>query len=87
MQSEEVTFIQAELVSIKELTDALMQSSDQETLFVMKQVSDRVQQLSNKYKKLRVQPVESAAIDCVPTKDPFHCLFIYLLTLTLMPLS
>ena len=67
---EEVTSMQAELTSMKELTDALEQSSDQEALSAKKQVSDRVQQLTNKYKKLNIQPVESSAMDFVPTKEP-----------------
>ena len=70
-QLEEVTLMQAELTSMKELNDALKQSSDQEALSAKKQVSDRVQQLTNKYKKLNTQPVESSAMDFVPTKDPF----------------
>ena len=71
MQLEEVTSMQAELMSMKELTDALEQSSDQEALSAKKQVSDRVQQLTNKYKKLNIQPVVSSAMDFVPTKEPF----------------
>ena len=69
-QLEEVASMQAELMSMKELTDALEQSSDQEALSAKKQVSDRVQQLTNKYKKLNIQPVESSAMDFVPTKEP-----------------
>ena len=70
-QLEEVTSMQAELMSMKELTDALEQSSDQEALSAKKQVSDCVQQLTNKYKKLNIQPVVSSAMDFVPTKEPF----------------
>ena len=55
MQSEEVTLMQAELMSTKELSDALEQSCNQETLFVKKQVRNRVQQLTNKYKKLQLR--------------------------------
>ena len=69
-QLEEVTLMQAELTSMKELNDALKQSSDQEALSAKKQVSDRVQHLTDKYKKLNTQPVESSAMDFVPTKDP-----------------
>ena len=71
VQLEEVTSMQAELVSIKELTDALEQSSDQEALSAKKQVSDCVQQKTDKYKKLNIQPCESSAMDFVPTKEPF----------------
>ena len=57
--------MQAELVSIKELTDTLeqLQSSNQEALFAKKQVCDFVQQMTDKYKKLNIQPVESSALD------------------------
>ena len=70
-QLEEVTSMQAELISMKELTDALEQSSDQEALSAKKQVSDRVQQLTNKYKNLNIQPVEPAAMSFVPIKPSF----------------
>ena len=70
-QLEEVTSMQAKLMSMKELTDALEQSSDQEALSAKREVTDRVQQLTNAYKKVNIQPVESAAMDFVPTKEPF----------------
>ena len=70
-QLEEVTSMQAKLMSMKELTDALEQCSDQEALSAKKQVTDHVHQLTNAYKKVNIQPVESAAMNFVPTKDPF----------------
>ena len=70
-QMEEVASMQAKLMSMKELTDALEQSSDQEALSAKREVTDRVQQLTNAYKKVNIQPVESAAMDFVPTKEPF----------------
>ena len=70
-QMEEVASMQAELMSMKELTDALEQSSDQEALSAKKQVTDRVQQLNNKYSKLNIEPVKSATMDFLPTKEPF----------------
>ena len=70
-QIEEVASMQAELIGIKELTDALEQSSDQEALSAKKQVTDRVQQLTNKYSKLNIEPVKSATMDFLPTKEPF----------------
>ena len=45
IQLEEVASLQAKLMSMKELTDALYESSDQEALSAKKQVTDRVQQL------------------------------------------
>ena len=71
MQLEEVASMQAKLMSTKELTDALEQSSDQEALSAKREVTDRVRQLTNAYKKVNIQPVESAAMDFVPTKEPF----------------
>ena len=73
-QLEEVILMQAKLMNMKELTDALEQISDQEALSAKKQVTDRVHQLTNPYKKVNIQPVESAAMDFVPTKDPFPVL-------------
>ena len=70
-QLEEVASMQAKLMSMKELTDALEQSSDQEALSAKREVTNRVQQLTNAYKKVNIQPVESAAMDFVPTKEPF----------------
>ena len=70
-QLDEVASMQARLMSMKELTDALEQSSDQEALSAKREVTDRVQQLTNAYKKVNIQPVESAAMDFVPTKEPF----------------
>ena len=70
-QMEEMALMQAELMSMKELTDALEQSSDQEALSAKKQVTDRVQQLTNKYSKLNIEPVKSATMDFLPTKEPF----------------
>ena len=70
-QLDEVTSMQAKLMSMKELTDALEQSSDQEALSAKREVTDRVQQLTNAYKKVNIQPVKSAAMDFVPTKEPF----------------
>ena len=70
-QLEEVASMQAKFMSMKELTDALEQSSDQEALSAKREVTDRVQQLTNVYKKVNIQPVESAAMDFIPTKEPF----------------
>ena len=65
IQLEEVASMQAELMSMKELTDALEQSSDHEALSAKKQVSDQVKRLAAAYKKVNIKPVESAAMDFV----------------------
>ncbi|XP_065907137.1 tripartite motif-containing protein 2-like [Dysidea avara] len=69
-QLDEVDSTQAELVSMKELNDALEKSSDQEALSAKKQVIDGMQQLTEKYKKLK-HPVQSVSIEFTPSKDPF----------------
>ena len=70
-QLDEVDSAQAELVSIKKLNDALEKSSDQEALYAEKQVVDRIQQLTEKYKKLSKHPVQLASMEFIPSKDPF----------------
>ena len=70
-QMQEVASMQAKLMRMKELTDALEQSSDQEALSAKRKVTDHVQQLTNAYKKVNIQPVESAAMDFIPTKETF----------------
>jgi len=69
-QLEEVENVQAEMLSMKELKDAVEKSSDQESLSAKKLVINRMQQLTDKYKKLNTQPVQSAAMEYVSSKDP-----------------
>ena len=61
-QLEEVEYAQAEVLSMKELNDAMEKSSDQEVLSVKKQVIDRMQQITDKYKKVNLPPVQQATI-------------------------
>ena len=84
-QLEEVEWAQAEVLSMKELNDAVEKSSDQEVLSVKKQVIDRMQQLTDKCRKVNLPPVQKATIEFVPSKesfpqfgllcsvDPYHC--------------
>ena len=71
IQMEEIGSMQAELLSVKELNDALEKSSDQEMLSAKKQVIESVQKLMNACEKVNIKPVESAAMDFVPTKEHF----------------
>ncbi|XP_065908129.1 tripartite motif-containing protein 2-like [Dysidea avara] len=68
-QLEEVEYVQAEMLSMKELKDAVEKSSDQEALSAKKQVIDRMQQLTDKYQKLSTLPVQSTVLQYVPGKD------------------
>jgi len=55
-----VKFVQAEVLSMKELKDTLEQSSDQ--LSTRKQVLDQIPRLIDKYKQFSHQPVKTAEI-------------------------
>ena len=67
-QLEEVECAQVEVLSIKELNDAVEKSSDQEVLSVKKQVIDRMQQLTEKYEKINLPPVQKATLKFVSTE-------------------
>ena len=67
-QLEEVEYAQAEVASMKELNDAVEKSSDQEVLSVKKQVIDRMQQITDKYKKVNIPPVQ-ATMKFLPIKQ------------------
>ena len=71
VQLEEVEYAQAEVLSMKELKDALEKSSDQEALSAKKQVIDRMQQITDKFNKLITDPLQSATMEFVPSKESF----------------
>ena len=68
-QLEEVECAQVEVLSMKELNNAMEKSSDQEVLSVKKQVIDHMQQITDKYKRVNLPPVEQATMEFVPTKE------------------
>ena len=70
-QLGEVEYAQAEVLSMKELNDAVEKSSDQEVLSVKKQVIDRMQQITDKCIKVNLPPVQQATMEFVPTKEIF----------------
>ena len=69
VQLEEVEYAQAEVLSMKELKDAIEKSSNQEALSAKKQVIDRMQQITDKFNKLNTDPVQSATMEFVPSKE------------------
>ena len=71
VQQEEVEYAQAEVLSIKELKDAIEQSFDQQALSAKKQVIDRMQQITDKFNKLNTDPLQSATVEFVPSKESF----------------
>ena len=71
VQLEEVEYAQAEVLSMKELKDAIEKSSDQEILSAKKQVIDRMQKITDKFNKLNIDPLQSATMKFVPSKESF----------------
>ena len=71
VQLEEVEYAQAEVLSMKELKDAIEKSSDQEALSAKKQVIDRMQQITDKFNKLNADPLQSATMEFVPSRESF----------------
>ena len=71
VQQEEVEYAQAEVLSMKELKDAIEKSSDQEALSAKKQLSDRMWQITDKFNKLNTDPLQSATMKFVPSKESF----------------
>ena len=70
-QLGEVEYAQAKVLSMKELKDAIEKSSDQEALSAKKQVIDHMQQITDKFNKLNTDPVQSATMEFVPSKESF----------------
>ena len=68
-QLEEIECAQAEVLSMKELNDAVEKSSNQELLSVKKQVIDRMQQITDKYNKVNLPPVQHTTMEFVPGKE------------------
>jgi len=68
---QEVEYVQAEMVSLKEVKDAVERSSDQEAMSTKKDVMVHIQQITEKYKKLNTQPVKLVSMEFVPSQNPF----------------
>ena len=71
VQLKEVEYAQAEVLSMKELKDVIEKSSDLEALSAKKQVIDRMQQITDKFNKLNTDPLQSATMEFVPSKESF----------------
>ena len=71
IQLDEIECTQAKVMSVKELSDAIEKSSDQEVLFAKKQIIDRVEQVTAKYRSLNLHPAHLATMAFVPAKEQF----------------
>ena len=87
-QLEEVEYAQAEVLSMKEQTNAVEKSSDQEVLSVKKPLIDQMQHINEKYKAVNLPPVQQATMKFVcineilpqfgflcstDSPDPYNC--------------
>ena len=68
-QLQETDHIQAQLQSMKELNNAVKNGSDQEALFVKRQVTEDVKRLTDCYKNLKIEPVKSVSMLFCPVKE------------------
>ena len=71
LQLEQMEYTQAQLESVKELSEAVKSGSDQEALFMKKQLAEDVKRLTSDYKKLDTEPVELANMEFVKSQKSF----------------
>ena len=69
VQLEKVKYAQAEILNMKKLKEAIEESSDQELLSAKKQVTVRMQQVTDKYSKLDICLSQSATMELISTKE------------------
>ena len=68
LQMEQLDFTETQLLSVKKVNDAVKSGSDQEALFMKKQVGADVRRLTNSFSKLETEPVELPIMEFVPAK-------------------
>ena len=68
LQLEQMEHTQGQLESMKELNNAIKCGSDQEALFMKKQVTEDVKRITDGYKKLKTEPVELATMQFIPVE-------------------
>ena len=72
VQLEQIEYTHAQLESMKELNNAVKNGSDQEALFMKKQITENIRRLTDYYDKLNTEPIEAATIKFVPVKEYKH---------------
>ena len=68
LQLEQMEHTQGQLESMKELNNAIKSGSDQEALFMKKQVTEDVKRMTDGYKQLKTEPVELVTIQFIPVE-------------------
>ena len=69
LQLEQIEHTQGQLESMKELNNAIKSGSDQEALFMKKQVTEDVKRMTDGYKQLKTEPVELATMQFIPVEE------------------
>ena len=69
LQLEQMEHTQGQLESMKELNNAIKSGSDQEALFMKKQVTEDVKRMTDGYKQLKTEPVELATMQFIPVEE------------------
>ena len=69
LQLERMEHTQGQLESMKELNNAIKSGSDQEALFMKKQVTEDVKRMTDGYKQLKTEPVELATMQFIPVEE------------------
>ena len=62
---------QKEMLKMKDLNDALENSSDQEKLSVRNQLVDQMKEICDKYDKLNISPTEADTVAFTVHKEAF----------------
>ena len=68
LQLEQMEHTQGQLESMKELNNAIKSGSDQEALFMKKQVTEDVKRMTDGYKQLKTEPVELVTMQFIPVE-------------------
>ena len=71
-QIEELKGMKTEISNINELKEAIEKSSDQQMLSAKKEVVNRLLRAMNKYSIMDFQPLQSATMEFIPTKEPLQ---------------
>ena len=69
LQLEQIEHNQAQLGNMRELNDVIKSGSDQEVLFMKKQVTEDVKRLTDCYKELQTAPVELPNMQFIPVEQ------------------
>ena len=69
-QLHEIEYIQAKLLGMQDLKNAMDKGSDQEMLSAKKPFADCVQQLIDKYEEVKTTTVKATNIEFIPTEIP-----------------